>query len=87
MFFIVRRHLAEVEGAEDVVPGFGGGGIVEEVGGEGIEAEVAFLFLGAMAAEAATLEDGADILIEGGGAGGSRACAGESEDGEGAIYQ
>ena len=49
--FLFGRHVAIFEGLEDEVPVVG-------IGGEGVEAEVAFLLIGAVAFEAVVLEKG-----------------------------
>ena len=63
-FLFFGRHFAEIEGVADIVPGFRGDPVFDEVGRECVEAEIALLLLLAVAFEAMLLEDGFDVLLE-----------------------
>ena len=63
-FLFFRRHLTEIEGVLDIVPGLRRRPVLNEVGGKSVEAQVALLLLLAVALEAVLGEDGSDILLK-----------------------
>ena len=60
VLLIIGGHFAKVDDAAYIMPGFGGTYIFDEVGGEGVEADLAFLFLLSVATKAFLLQDGAN---------------------------
>ena len=53
-----------MEGIPDIVPGFGRDAVLEEIGGEGVEAEVALLLRFPVTLETVLGENGVNVLLE-----------------------
>ena len=63
VLFFIRRHFTEVDHPPDIMPGFGGPHVLDQVRGEGIEADLAFLLLLTMTSETFILENGAHLIF------------------------
>ena len=62
VLFVIRWHFTQVDHAPDIMPGFGGP-VLDHVGREGIETNLALLLLLTVTAEAFCLEYGSHLIF------------------------